>query len=129
MPFLAIAWSFLQRGVSGLLTFCSKPPGSWIAAAVALALGLWWFGQHEFNRGVLKCEAAHAEAAAQERARVISAISAVNNRSILRTTVSEKKNTDNQKRVAHVKEQAAAMPGASDVCVSADVADGVRDIQ
>lgn len=128
MPFLAIAWGLLQRGVSGLLTFCSKPPGSWIAAALGLVLGLWWFGQHEFNRGELKCETAHAEAAANEINRQIVAANEANKRSEVRTTVSEKKNTDNQKVIAHVKEQAAAMPGASDICIDAATADELRSV-
>jgi len=35
------------------LTFFSRPPGSYIGIAIAFALSLWWFGQHEFNKGHL----------------------------------------------------------------------------
>lgn len=64
MTIVMVVWGFLQRGVSGLLTFCSKPPGSWIAAAIAACLGLWWFGQHEFNSGVRTQLERDADAAA-----------------------------------------------------------------
>lgn len=47
LPFLAGAKSIF----AAIITFCSKPPGSWIAAAVAAFLALWWFGQYEFSKG------------------------------------------------------------------------------
>lgn len=48
LPLLAGAKSFF----SALIGFCSKPPGSWLAAAAAVAVALWCYGQHEFNKGV-----------------------------------------------------------------------------
>lgn len=130
MPlFLLPLIASFKSAVSGLLTFCAKPPGSWIAAAVALALGLWWYGQHEFNRGEQKCAAAHAEAAAQEASRQAKIFVESDTRAVARSVISEQKNTDNQKRVANVKVEAAAMPGASDVCIDASIADELRNIQ
>lgn len=65
MPiFLLTALGWARSAFSAILTFCSKPPGSWIAASAALALGLWWFGHHEFNRGEEKCRADAVNAAA-----------------------------------------------------------------
>ena len=52
MPFLWIAWGFIKSGFGALLSFCSKPPGSWIAAALAVFLALWWYGNHKFDAGV-----------------------------------------------------------------------------
>ena len=52
MPFLWIAWGFIKSGFGAALSFCSKPPGSWIAAALAVFLALWWYGNHQFNKGV-----------------------------------------------------------------------------
>lgn len=128
MSFLFLAWGFVQRGFGAVLTFCSKPPGSWIAAALAALLGLWWYGHHQYAAGVSACEIKHAEAEANEIARLGQVYVDADKRSNVRTDVSEKKNTDNQKRVANVKTEAAAMPGASDVCIPADVADQLREI-
>lgn len=65
MPiFLLTALGCGKSAFGAIITFCSKPPGSWAACAGGLFLGLWWFGQHEFNRGVEKCRADQAEAAA-----------------------------------------------------------------
>lgn len=129
MPlFLLTALGWGKSAFGAVITFCSKPPGSWIAAAVALSLGLWWYGQHEFNRGEAKCEAAHAEAAANERARQAKVFVDADTRAVARSVISEQKDTDNQKRVANVKVEAAAMPGASDVCIDASIADELRSI-
>lgn len=42
----------LKSVFSAIVAFCSKPPGSWIAAALALFLALWWYGNHQFRKGV-----------------------------------------------------------------------------
>jgi hypothetical protein len=52
VPILWIAWGFLKSGFGAVLSFCSKPPGSWIAAALAVFLALWWYGNHQFDKGV-----------------------------------------------------------------------------
>lgn len=62
MPFIAIAWAFAQKWVSAAVEFCSKPPGSWLAAAAAVAVALWWYGQHEFNKGAASVKVAQAAA-------------------------------------------------------------------
>lgn len=65
MPlFLIPILAGFRSALSAVLAFCSKPPGSWIAAALAFVIALWWYGQHEFNRGVAKCQADGAKAAA-----------------------------------------------------------------
>ena len=65
LPIWAIAFGLKAKGIfSAIVTFCSKPPGSWIACAIGVVLGLWWFGQHEFNKGVQWQLAQDADAAA-----------------------------------------------------------------
>jgi len=69
---IALALSWLKSAFSGAVEFCSKPPGSWIAAALAVAAALWWYGQHEFNRGAASVTAkdvaalAHVQVAQRE---------------------------------------------------------------
>ncbi|HEY2009533.1 MAG TPA: hypothetical protein VGH23_11120 [Rhizomicrobium sp.] len=55
----------LLGGGKSVLGFIAKPPGSYLAIACACALALWWYGQHEFNRGEAAVKAAQAKAAAQ----------------------------------------------------------------
>jgi len=64
----------LGFGKSALALF-SRPPGSYIACAIGLALGLWWFGQHEYNKGHLAAvtEAANAAVPIMAEQRQISA--------------------------------------------------------
>lgn len=57
MPLFLLPLLGSIRSIFGaIITFCSRPPGSYITCAVALALGLWWFGQHEYNKGHLAAE-------------------------------------------------------------------------
>lgn len=108
------------------LSFFIRPPGSWIACALAGVFGVWLYGHHKFNEGVLKCEAAHAEAAANEAARQVKAVNAVNDASNLRTDDAKKANADNKAKVIYIHDKAAALPNASDECIPADIADGLR---
>ena len=118
----------IRSALGAALTFISKPPGSWIAAALGLVLCLWLIHHHGYKQGVSACEARHAEAAANELKRQKDVFIDADKRSTDRTTESEKKNTENKTRIVYVKEKAAAMPGASDVCLDAATADGVRSI-
>ena len=52
MSFVWLALSFVRNGVGAVVSICSKPPGSWIAAALAVFLALWWYGNHQFDKGV-----------------------------------------------------------------------------
>jgi hypothetical protein len=126
MPILLMLWGGAQKAFGAVLTFCSKPPGSWIAAALGLMLGFWWYGHHQYAAGVSHCEAQHAEAAANELARQSKVIADADTRAVARSVITDKKNTENQKVIVYVKEKAAAMAGASDVCLDAATADGLR---
>jgi len=46
------------------LSFFARPPGSYIACVLAAALGIWWYGHHQYNNGYL---AAQEEAAGAAR--------------------------------------------------------------
>lgn len=63
----------LKSVFSAIITFCSKPPGSWIAAALALFLALWWYGNHQFNKGVSWQLAQDAEFIAQLKPKQVAA--------------------------------------------------------
>ena len=55
----------LMSGVKSVGGFIVRPPGSYLAIAGACALALWWYGQHEFNRGEAAVKAAQAKAVTQ----------------------------------------------------------------
>lgn len=118
----------LRSALGAALSFISKPPGIYIAAAIAACLGLWWFGQHEFNSGKRACEKAHAEASAQELARQKAVFIDADKRSTQRTDESEKVNTQNRTIIRVIREQVAAMPDRDDVCISPDTADSLRSL-
>lgn len=54
----------LRSALGAALTFISKPPGIYIAAAIAACLGLWWVHHDGFRDGVKWQLAQNAEAAA-----------------------------------------------------------------
>lgn len=124
LPF--IGWA--KSAVSGLITFCSKPPGIYIAAAIAACLGLWWFGHLKYAAGVAAAVAAAAARSAQVKAKQDAEIRAVNLRTDAAIAASEKKTADNQRVVDDVKKTAAIMPDAGGVAITAGIADRLRDI-
>lgn len=81
MPLFLLPFIGGLKSIFGaIIAFCSKPPGSWIAAAVAVFLALWWYGNHQFHKGVSWQLAQDAEfianlkpkqAAATERVRIV----------------------------------------------------------
>lgn len=111
-----------------MLQFCSKPPGSWIAAAIAFLLGFWWWSQHEVNVGKGICNAQHAEAATNEIARLGKVYVDADTRSTVRTDKSETVNSQNKVIVRVIHDQAAAMPDRDAVCIAGPIADRLRDI-
>lgn len=129
MPILLMALGWGRSALGAIFAFCSKPPGSWIAAAVAFALGIWWYGQHEFNKGKEACEKAHANAAANEIIRVKTVYIDADARSAQRTDKSETVNAKNRTIVRVIHDQAAAMPDHDATCIPADIADRLREIK
>lgn len=129
MPLLLLLWGGAQRAFFSIIEFCSKPPGSWIAAALGLVLGAWLVHHHGYKQGISACEVEHAEAAAQERARQQTVFIDTDKRSVDRTTKSETANTQNKVIVRVIHDKAAAMPEANDVCIDAVLADSVRALK
>ena len=66
--FLLAAMNFGRTAMGALLQFVSRPPGSYIAAAVLAALAIWGSGELGWRRGEnygqTTCEAVHAAASA-----------------------------------------------------------------
>ncbi len=118
----------IRSALGAAITFISKPPGSWIAAALGLVLCLWLIHHHGYKQGVSACETRHAEAAANELKRQKDVFIDADKRSTARTTESEKKNTENKTRIVYVKEKAAAMADHDATCIPADIADRLREI-
>ncbi len=54
-------WGGAQKAFSAILEFCSSPPGSWIAAALGLVLGFWWWGHQQYAAGVSDTKAKNAK--------------------------------------------------------------------
>jgi len=127
MGIALLIWGFVQRGFSSVIQFLSTPLGMRIAAALGLVLGFWWWGHHQYIAGVSHCETQHAEAAANELARQKTVFIDADKKAEVRAVESEKKNTESKKVVADVKQMAAIQPQASDMCISADIADKLRE--
>jgi hypothetical protein len=45
------------------LSFFARPPGSWIACALAVVAGVWWYGHHQYGNGYLAAQEDAAGAA------------------------------------------------------------------
>lgn len=130
MPlFLIPILAGFRSALSAVLVFCSKPPGSWIAAAGALVIALWWFGHVKYAAGVAAAVAAASARSAQVRAKQTAAIAEVNQMAAVRAMETAMKDAKTQEAVEHVKEAAANMPGANGVVITSDVADRLRNIQ
>jgi hypothetical protein len=52
----------LLGGARTVLGFTARPPGSYLAIAGGFAVALWWYGQHEFDRGEAAVKTAQAKA-------------------------------------------------------------------
>ena len=125
LPFIA---SF-KSAVGAALTFISKPPGIYIAAAIAACLGLWWFGHLKYAAGLAAAAAAAAARSAQVKAKQDKAISDANAGALVRAIEAARLEHEEREAVAHVREGAATMPNAGGVAITSDVADRLRDIK
>lgn len=52
IAFLLPVWSVVKSIFGAILTFCSKPPGSWIALGLAVVFAIWLFGHYRYNQGL-----------------------------------------------------------------------------
>lgn len=64
LAILSLLWGGAKTAASAVFSFVSKPPGTYIACGLALVAGIWWWGHHEYLRGVTDNESAHQAAQA-----------------------------------------------------------------
>jgi hypothetical protein len=128
--------NFGRTAMGALLQFVSRPPGSYIAAAVLAALAIWGSGELGWRRGEnygqTACEAVHAAASVEEHIRQVRVAGAALRASETRTAQSAARDITNREIVAHVKLQVAALPPVPASCpmaVPAAVADGLRALR
>jgi len=128
MPWTLI-WSAVTGGLSSVLSFLTKPPGLYLGIAIAFALALWWFGQHEFSRGEAACEASHVKANQHEVVRQKKAGDDAVHGSDARTAPHKRQDDTNKTNVRFIYVHDKALPDAAAVCVNPDDADRLRDIK
>jgi hypothetical protein len=124
----SILLSLVTKFLEPAITFFSKPPGSWIALALAALLALWAVHHHGYASGKAECEAAHYAAATAEIARQNAVGTAVVARAETRAATDAAKDKQNQETVRYVVKTVYAQPDAADVCITADIADRLRDL-
>jgi hypothetical protein len=112
----------------GVWDFVRQPPGSYVAIAAALALAIWWFGQHEFSRGRAECELAHQQAAKHEVVRQGRVGVKVKKDSDARTQPHKAEDQGNRETVRIIYEHAKAVPDADYSCVDPADADRLRSL-
>lgn len=128
MPFtliLGAIWSGIRRAAS----FFSRPPGSYVGLALALGLALWWFGQHEFDRGRATCEATHVKYVTREVVRQRTVVRTVVEKSDEQLAKSAAREAANREKVRTIYVHDKALPDASAVCVDPVDADRLRSIE
>lgn len=119
----------LRSALGAALTFISKPPGIYIAAAGAACLALWWFGHLKYAAGVAATTAAVAARAAQLRAKQNEAISQANAGALIRAIEAAKEDAKLKEAVNDVREAAKNMPDSGGIAITADVADRLRSLR
>ncbi len=126
MPFLPLIWSMLSGAFSAVWSFVSRPPGTYIALALAALLAVWIYGRHEYDRGQADCQAAHAQAVqklAQVQTKQIAVAVADSDKA---TTAHATEDATNKEKVRTIYLHDKALPDAPAVCVTADDADRLR---
>lgn len=118
----------LRNAFSAIISFCSKPPGSWIAAACAACLGLWWFGHLKYAAGVAAATAAAAATQAKLKAKQDNAVKDAEAAALVRAIESAKLNSEARETVANVKEMSRNMPDSGGVAIAPDIADRLRSL-
>lgn len=125
-------WAAIKLLLGGLLSkawaFFSRPPGLYLAIAIAVALGLWWFGQHEYGRGRTECELAHQQAAQHEVVRQQKVGDKVREDSDAKTEPHKAEDKSNRGVVQYVYVHDKALPDADYSCVDPDDADRLRSL-
>lgn len=123
------AWAAIRAAGGWLWQMVCTPLGRVVAAALAALLALWLAYHAGVHAGQAACEAAHRLAADQSVRRQIVAASGAVQRAETAAVTAVAADNRNKGVVRDVAIRAAALPGGSDVCVSADVADRLRDLE
>lgn len=112
MPLFLLSFlSGAKSVVSALLTFFSKPPGSYLGLVIVAGIAVWWFGQHEFNKGAASVKVAEAKAAAP----IIQKQAAITQK-IEQAFVREKTNDQSATQIRLVAVQTHITPAVNAVC-------------
>lgn len=124
-----LAWSAVQGFLGSAWTFLTTPPWSYVALAAALSLGLWGFGQREFNAGKASCQRVHVEYVTREVVRQQVVVKTVVADSDAQTNQHKAQDAGNHEtvRIIHVHDK--ALPDAAAVCVDPDDADRLRGLK
>ena len=109
-------------------SFFSKPPGTYIGAALAVLAAIWIAHHTSYGDGRADCESAHAAKVAQAVQAQRKAAAAVVARSDVLTMQNAKTDQKALEVIRYVTIEAGAMPDANDECIPAALADRVRDI-
>jgi hypothetical protein len=124
-----LAFVEAAKGIlSAAVSFFSKPPGSYVGLVLAAIFALLIAHSTGYSAGQAASEAAHVAKVEQEAQRQRTVAAAVVARSEDRTNQNIAADQKAQEEVRHVKNEAQAQPAADTVCISASLADRVRDI-
>jgi hypothetical protein len=128
LALLTAALSAAKSAASWAASFFSKPPGSYIGAAVLALILLWGVHHHGYGAGQTDCESAHAAKVEQAVRRRRQAAVAVVARSDVLTRQDAKTDRKAKEVIRYVAIQAKAQPDAGAECIPAALADRVRGL-
>lgn len=130
MPILiGTIFSGLWRGILAILEFCSKPPGVYIAAAIAVYAAIWWSGEHGYHKGYDQRTAEYEQAGSKEKVRREIVYVKVEAKSNVRTGENKANDAKNAGIVDNVGNTVSKQPDADQLFLPASIADQLRDIK
>lgn len=121
--------SALQAVGGKIWKWAKQPPGLYVVLALAAALALWLAYHRGYSAGQCACQAAQKVAAEAAQARRITANTGITAAADRRTADAEQIVYKNQEVIRYVTREAAMLPDGGATCLSADLADRVRDIR
>lgn len=128
LALLTAALSAAKSAAAWAASFFSKPPGSYIGAAVLVLILLWGVHHHGYGAGQADCESAHAAKVEQAVQRQRQAGAAVVARSDVLTGQNAETDQKAKEVIRYVTIQAKAKPDAEAECIPAALADRVRGL-
>jgi hypothetical protein len=125
----AALWTLAKTWGDSLLTWIAKPPGSYIALALAALIGLWAVHHHGYAAGYADCTAERNAIATIEIRRQETVGAAVVTRAEVEAAADTAKDRRNRETIRYVVKTIAARPDADAECIPAAVADGMRNLE